>query len=137
MRYLFLAAALVLSACATSEDRAQAPTFNLAGTSWQAVEIASLRDLRGDHIPTIEFVAPARIRGHGGCNPYGAHFNAFADRLEIDGVVGGANDCDADVVTRQNTLLSILSESWSYEVEGDTLTIHSIDRRFVRFRRAA
>jgi heat shock protein HslJ len=137
MRYLLLAAAVALSACATSEDRAQAPSFNLAGTSWEAVEIASLPNLRGERTPTIEFVAPARVRGHGGCNPYGAQFNAFADRLEIDGVVGGANDCDADLVTRQNTLLSILSDSWSYQVEGDTLTIQSHDRRFVRFRRAA
>lgn len=135
MRYIILAAALALGGCA-SADRAQAPAFQLAGTTWQAVQIASLADVRGEAAPTIEFIAPARVRGNGGCNAYGASFRAFGERLEIDGVVGGPNDCRADLVTQQNTLLSILSDAWSYRVEGDDLVIQSQDRRFVRFRRA-
>ncbi len=135
MRRLILATALAaLGACA-SADRAQAPAFELAGTSWEAIEIASLSQVRGEALPTLEFISDTRVRGNAGCNPYGAQFNAFGERLEIDGLVTGSNNCRQDLVTQQNTLLRILSDAWSYRVDGGDLVIQSHDRRFVRFRR--
>jgi len=138
IRHFFAFSALTLCACAgvgEAQDRRAPPVHDLSGTRWTAVDVAGIFQLE-DPIPMLEFENASRLRGNGGCNPFGAAYRAFGERLEVDGIMRGARDCEPDLVTQQNTMVDVLDDAWTYSVAGDELTIIAHDRRILRFRRA-
>jgi heat shock protein HslJ len=111
-----------------------AENTGLAGTSWILSSIAqgdTLTSLRPEQRITAEFL-DGRLSGFGGCNTYGADYQAEGNTLTLGEINRTLMDCtNEEFVQLETTYLEILSTITSYEMTADSLTLFDAEGKVV------
>ncbi len=117
-----LLAVLVLSACSGGS------ASSIVG-QWELVSYgsASSQTPAVEGVDTsIEFSADGKLHGNVGCNVFNGDYKVDGDTLTFSPVASTLMFCDG-VVEQETATLAVFSESASFVLDGDTLTITSAD----------
>ena len=108
-----------------------------AGTSaesidgrWQLIShgpASSLTPAVEDVEAFIEFGADGQLGGNVGCNGFGGEYTVEEDAITFGPIISTKMFCEGPVGEQEAATLSVLSESATFDLDGDTLTITSAD----------
>ena len=115
----FLAAAMLLAACATQPK--EPPPKPFTGTRWQA----QLELPYAGEKPWVRF-GDGRVEGFGGCNPIAARYvqdSLGAKAIAIGRIDSGRHGCDAAAERLEDVWLEALRSASSYSITSDLLTM--------------
>ena len=117
-----LLAVLILSACSGGS------ASSIVG-QWELVShgSASSQTPAVDGVDTsIEFSADGKLNGTVGCNVFNGDYKVDGDTLTFSPVISTLMFCE-DVAEQETSTLAVFSESASFVLDGETLTITSAD----------
>ncbi|MGE3142482.1 MAG: META domain-containing protein [Hyphomonadaceae bacterium] len=130
-------AAFALFAFASASTQAQAAVSrrDIAGTNWTLQSLAG-QPINAENAPTLAFGPQYRLSGNGGCNPFfGVYGESRSNDVVIRTVDAAGAQCDAPVMTQEQTFLDILRTAHSIELEDNgVLTVTSGDGRVAQLR---
>ena len=120
--FLFLAGALWLAACATGAEALEDKTWVLESYG----EPNSLNTVLEDTEITATFdSAEGKISGSAGCNHYFGGYEVSGNKLSFPGPIASTEMwCGEEIGEQERQYLSALTDSESYKIEGDKLTIN-------------
>ena len=133
---LIIVAALVLAGCTTPGPAQTGPAGSTGGgpvgTSWVLVSMPgagrNLTPVPSRPPVTLEFRDASTLDGSGGCNEYGASYEAEAQRINITGIVSTQRSCaDPAVAGREATYLGLLARVRFYRIGGNSLRFFDAD----------
>lgn len=114
---------LVLVACSASGPE------SLQGR-WQLVShgpVSSQAPAAADVDAFIEFGADGQLNGNVGCNGFGGDYQVEGNTVTFGPIISTKMFCEGPVGEQEATTLAVLSESATFSLDGDTLTITSAD----------
>jgi heat shock protein HslJ len=120
---IVLFALLVLTACSANSPE------SIQG-QWQLVSHGPASGQAGaapDVDASIEFGADGQLSGNVGCNGFGGEYTVEGNVINFGPIISTKMFCDGPVGEQEATTLAVLSESATFSLEGDTLTITSAD----------
>jgi heat shock protein HslJ len=132
--FLIAILALFLFACGSVNDvipvtgRGSTET-SLANTRWNLVSYGEPGSetpvIQGTGV-TLHFQAGGAAGGSAGCNTFGAQYEVMGDnQLSITQIASTSMDCsDIDLMKQEAGYLDALRSAESFELSGETLTIH-------------
>jgi heat shock protein HslJ len=122
-----------LGACAGAPG--STPPEPLWGSEWRLLSMGGLAALP-QPAATLAFPQPGQAAGHGSCNRFFGAIEINADRLTFSPLASTRMACMGGAGEQESRYLGALQKAQRYEVQGDTLLIHSqgMDQplRFVR-----
>jgi heat shock protein HslJ len=101
----------------------------LTGTVWRVTGFADghrgWAGLRRSSLVTVEFDPEGRVRGFGGCVPYGGTWNVVDRRLDVGPLRSAHADCDGftDLWAQQQAYLASLGRATALRRDGDRLEL--------------
>jgi heat shock protein HslJ len=114
---LSVAAALLVSACATSPGGGSPP--ELSGTRWTVTRVDGRAPLAGDDL-TAQFGVDGRIEGDSGCNHYSGPWIQTADTVRIGELLSTRRACaEAERQQQESRVLRILQGASTVRRAGD------------------
>jgi heat shock protein HslJ len=75
----------------------------------------------------IEFGADEQLSGNVGCNGFGGEYKVEGDGITFGPIISTEMFCEGPVGEQEATTLAVLSESATFVLDGDVLTITSAD----------
>jgi heat shock protein HslJ len=120
---LLVLAGIILSACSGATS---AP---LTGT-WKLVSYGSSASLTptADVDTSIIFDEDGRISGNVGCNDSGGEYKVDGDKITFESISSTLMMCaDTAIGDQETAVLSTLTETVTFVVDGNTLTLRSAD----------
>ncbi|MDX9992753.1 MAG: META domain-containing protein [Anaerolineales bacterium] len=112
--FAILILALGLTACGASS------VTDLKGTSWNLVEIAG-QPVLADATPTLVF-EDGQAGGNGSCNTFGGEYQQSGNSLTFGTMISTLMYCEG-FSDQETAYLTALSESATYQIKADRLTI--------------
>lgn len=97
---------------------------------WQLIShgsASSLTPAEEDVEAFIEFGADGQLGGNVGCNGFGGEYTVEDNVITFGPIISTKMFCEGPVGEQEATTLSVLSESATFDLDGDTLTISSAD----------
>ncbi len=131
-RYLliFLTTILALSACTTKDDGA---TASLAG-SWKLTSYgpanAQIPSVTGAEAG-LTFNKDGTITGNFGCNGFGGNYAAKGDQVTFREIVSTLMACDDPRMAQERAVQRVLTDTATFKIEGNTLTLTKGDMDLV------
>jgi heat shock protein HslJ len=108
---------LTLAACSPSSS--QALTANL----WMLTELDGQAPLPDTAI-TAEFSDDGKVGGSASCNSYSTTYTVKGDQISFsEQIAATLMACDEPIMTQEQKYLEVLSETATYEVSDDVLTL--------------
>ncbi len=119
---LLIICSIILSACAS------AGTSQLVGTSWKLVSLdgnTQIGEALGGQPITLGFTSSTEAGGSGGCNSFGANYEAGSNgSISFSQVISTLMACTQEGIGDVETAyLDTLNSADHFEVAGTTLTI--------------
>lgn len=111
---------LELVAAAPEADADLAGRWQLTGIASGAVTSTVMDATRPWLV--VELEAPA-IRGHGGCNDFGAQATFEGSRMAVVDLVATAVECEEAIMRQEADIFRLLITASTWQVDGSTLTI--------------
>ena len=115
---LFILAALFLTACSS----ASAPSF---GGTWNLVSYNGIPAAPGVNT-SIEF-KDGKVNGNVGCNGFSGEYKLKGATIKFDKMMSTLMACTDPIATQELVAFATLSQSASFVLNGDTLTVTSAD----------
>lgn len=119
---------LALTACSAEET-----STSLVG-SWRLTSYGSPDALS----PAVEgaeagitFNEDGTLAGNSGCNGYGGNYTVEGNQITFTEIVSTLIFCDEPLGGQEEAVYQVLTETATYEIEGNTLTITNNDRVLV------
>jgi heat shock protein HslJ len=112
--------ALALSACSAGESSA-----SLIG-SWKLVSYGpadALIPAVPDTEAGITFNEDGTLTGNSGCNGFGGNYTMEADQVTFSDIVSTLIACEERRMEQENIIHQVLSDTATFKVEGNTLTL--------------
>ena len=72
---------------------------------------------------SLTFNSDGTVTGNGGCNGLGGDYEVKDDQITFGPIMSTLMACDDPRMAQEGTVSQVLTESASYTLEGDTLTI--------------
>lgn len=121
--FWLLLLSLLLSACAGGNS--------ISDTNWALVSYGEA-DAPTLAVPDAEaiisFDAEGGLSGNVGCNQFSGTYEVSGDKLVIGPLISTRMACADDILMQQETtVMMLLNDSHTFEVDGDMLTISSAD----------
>jgi putative lipoprotein len=114
---------LALCACApTSQNSVPAAVPNLTGTKWLAEDIDG-RGVIDNAQSTVEFVAPDRIAGRGGCNHYSGNVTLDGTKIQVSPLISTKMACVPALMDQESRFLQALQTARSLKLEETKLLV--------------
>ncbi len=129
-KYLLILFVIVfaLTACAAEETSA-----SLVG-SWRLISYGP----PGALSPAVEgseagitFNEDGTLGGNSGCNGYGGNYTVEGNQITFAEIISTLIFCDEPLGGQEEAVYQVLTETATYEIEGNTLTITNNDRVLV------
>jgi len=113
-----------VSACAAKES-----SRSLVG-SWKLIAYGPV-DSPTPAVPDVKamlsFGADGTLTGNTGCNQIGGKYNVEGDQITFDSIVSTLIACPDLQMTQEETMLQVLTETATFKIEGNMLTITKND----------
>ena len=117
--FLFIIS-LMISACSSGSN-----SPSIVGT-WRLTAYGSEKSPApavSDADAFITFNPDETLSGNGGCNGLGGDFTVKGDQITFGPIMSTMMACEEPRMTQEGTVTQVMSESASYKIEGNTLTI--------------
>ena len=79
----------------------------------------------------ITFNEDGTLAGNSGCNGYGGNYSVEGNQITFTEIVSTLIFCDEPLGGQEEAVYQVLTETATFEIEGDTLTITNNDRVLV------
>lgn len=121
---VFLLIGVALSACASGENNRP-----LIG-SWRLTAYGPV-DSTAPAVPDVEatlnFTEDGSLTGDTGCNQFGGNYILEGNQLTFDNIVSTLILCPELQMAQEEAIQRVLTETATFNIEGDTLTIINND----------
>jgi heat shock protein HslJ len=121
---------LTLSACASgSNTPTNTPTSSLIGT-WKLTAYgpaASPTPAVADVDATLKFDSDGKVGGSGGCNSLGGDYTVEGDQITFGPIISTMMACDDPRMVQEGTVIQVMTDTASFKIDGNTLTITKDD----------
>jgi heat shock protein HslJ len=84
-----------------------------------------------DENPGLTFNEDGTVTGTSGCNEFGGNYTVAGDQITFSEIVSTLKLCDEPLMGQEEAMQQVLTETASYQIEGNTLTITKDDRVLV------
>jgi heat shock protein HslJ len=115
---------LVVSACTAKKSAA-----SLTG-SWKLTAYGSAT-APTPAVPDTEagltFNGDGTVTGNSGCNGLGGNYTVEADQVKFDQIVSTLMACDDPRMAQEGVVQQVLTDTASFKIEGNTLTLTNKD----------
>lgn len=122
-RFLSVAALTVAGTLAACAAPSSAPE-PLWGSEWRLQSIAGQAALP-EPVASLAFPQPGQVAGNGSCNRFFGTVQVDKDRLTFGPLGATKMACIGGASEQESRYLGALQKAQRYEVQGDTLLIHS------------
>jgi heat shock protein HslJ len=112
--------ALAISGCSAGESSA-----SLVG-SWKLMSYGPPNDpipAVPDTEAGITFNEDGTLTGHSGCNGFGGKYAVEGDQVTFSEVVSTLMACDEPRMSQENVVHQVLTDTATYKIEGNKLTL--------------
>ncbi len=119
-----LIAVFILAACASGGASA-----SITGT-WKLIAYGPASNpapAAADVDTSIEFGSDGKLSGNVGCNGFGGDFKVDGDTITFSPIMSTLMFCDSPAGDQETTTFNVFTESATFVMDGDTLTITSAD----------
>lgn len=124
LMFMVFVLSLAISACGAND-----PAAALIGT-WKLTSYGpagSLSPAVEDAEAEITFNEDGTVAGNSGCNGYGGSYTVEGNQITFSEIVSTLIFCDEPLGAQEEAVYQVLTETASYEIEGNTLTITNND----------
>lgn len=118
---LIVLAGTLLSACTGGASA------NLVG-EWRLVTFgpaSSQKPAAGE--TSVNFGADGRLNGNVGCNSFGGEYKVKDGNIEFDHLFSTMMACEASIDEQERAVFATLTDTTTFNLTGDTMTITSAD----------
>lgn len=124
---------LALSGCGIGGNSAAGSEADLSGTSW-TLESYGGKSLLDETAMTARFLL-GEITGTTSCNQYFGAYQAKGDQLTIEDLGWTEMAClnPEGIMEQERDIMALLSDTASYELEGDTLRLQTSTGEVLNF----
>jgi heat shock protein HslJ len=123
---------LVFTRGAPSTEVPSSPVF-LTG-AWKLTSYGTV-DVLSSALPDVDasltFNEDGTITGTSGCNEFGGGYSVAGDQITFKEIVSTLKLCDTPLMGQEEAMQQVLTETATYQIDGDTLTITNRDRVLV------
>jgi heat shock protein HslJ len=120
--------ALAASACAAPEASASLiGTWALSAYGTPASPAPAVPESGAQ----LTFNDDGTLAGNSGCNGFGGNYSVEGDRITFSEIVSTLIACEDARMAQEAAVLSVLSGTATYQIEGDTLTLTGNDEMLV------
>lgn len=123
---------LVFTRGSLSADEPSSPA-SLTG-AWKLSSYGS-GDVVSSALPDVEagltFSEDGTVTGTSGCNEFGGSYTVEGDQITFKEIVSTLKLCDTSLMEQEEAMQQVLTETASYQIDGNTLTITNNDRVLV------
>jgi heat shock protein HslJ len=114
---------MLLAACSASSPESLQGRWQLVSHGPASSQVAAAEDVEA----FIEFGADGQLSGNVGCNGFGGDYQVEGNTITFGAIISTKMFCEGPVGEQEATTLAVLSESATFSLAGDTLTITSAD----------
>jgi len=118
---------LAISAC--SDQATEEPAASLIG-SWQLTSYGPV----GSPVPAVEdteagltFNGDGTVAGNSGCNGFGGNYTVEGDQVTFSEIVSTLMACEDPRMTQEEAVFKVLTDTATYKIDGNTLTLTNND----------
>lgn len=122
-KILIVLFALALTACSASSPESLQGRWQLVSHGPASGQAAAAEDIDA----FIEFGPDGQLSGNVGCNGFGGDYQIEGNTISFGAIISTKMFCEGPVGEQEATTLAVLSESATFSLDGDTLTITSAD----------
>ncbi|HEU4743778.1 MAG TPA: META domain-containing protein, partial [Anaerolineales bacterium] len=80
---------------------------------------------------TLTFSDDGTVTGTSGCNEFGGNYTVDGDQITFNEIVSTLMLCDVPLMGQEEAMYQVLTETATYQIDGNTLTITNKDRVLV------
>jgi heat shock protein HslJ len=121
--YLIMLAMFIVSACGGTT------AASIIG-SWKLISYGSPSNptvAAADVVTSIEFSSGGKLMGNVGCNGFGGDYQMDGDTITFGPIISTMMACENPIAEQEFAVLKTFTETASYILNADTLTITSTD----------
>ena len=126
-KYLILlfVLSLAISACTAAEPSAAlAGSWTLTSYGPAGAPVAAVEDSGAQ----LTFNEDGSVAGNSGCNGFGGDYTVEGDQITFGQIASTLMACDDPRMTQEQAVHQVLTDTASFEIEGNTLTLTNNDR---------
>jgi len=75
----------------------------------------------------LTFEEDGTLTGHSGCNGLGGDYTVEGDQITFSQIISTLMACEDPIMTQEGAVHQVLTETASFKIEGNTLTITNKD----------
>jgi heat shock protein HslJ len=124
-KYLLTLLMISLAISACSAQNTEEPAASLIG-SWKLTSYGPA----SSPVPAVEdteagitFNEDGTVAGNSGCNGFGGNYTVEGDQVTFSEIVSTLIACEEPLMSQEEAVLRVLTETASYAIEGNTLTL--------------
>lgn len=128
-KYLLTLLIISLAISACSAQNTEEPSASLMG-SWKLTSFGSA----GTTSPAVEgsdaeltFSEDGTVAGNSGCNGFGGNYTVEGDQVTFSEIVSTLIACEEPLMAQEAAVLQTLTDTASYKIEGNSLTLTNND----------
>lgn len=122
--YMFMITTFMLTACGGANSSSIVGGWELVsyGSASSQTTAASI-----DFNTFIDFSEDGELTGNVGCNSFGGDYKVEGDQLTFGSIISTLMACEEPIAAQEAAVLKTFTDSATYDLEGDTVTITSAD----------
>jgi heat shock protein HslJ len=122
--YMLMIAMFMLAACGGANSGSIIGGWELVsyGDTSNQTTAASI-----DFNTFIDFGEDGELTGNVGCNSFGGDYEVAGDQITFGSIISTLMACEEPVASQEAAVLKTFTDTATYDLNGDTLTITSAD----------
>jgi heat shock protein HslJ len=122
--YMLMITMFMLAACGGANSNSIVGGWELVsyGEASNQTTAASI-----DFNTFIDFGEDGELTGNVGCNSFGGDYEVAGDQIIFGSIISTLMACEEPIMAQETAVLKTFTDTASYELNGDTLTITSAD----------
>jgi heat shock protein HslJ len=122
--YLTMITMFMLAACGGANSNSIVGGWELVsyGEASNQITAASI-----DFNTFIDFGEDGELTGNVGCNSFGGDYEVAGDQITFGSIISTLMACEEPIMAQESAVLKTFTDTATYDLNGDTLTITSAD----------
>ena len=130
---ILLVISLAMAACTPQGTETPPASVSLIG-NWRLISfgpVDSQTPALNDIEAGITFNSDSTMAGNSGCNGYGGNYTVEGNQITFTEIVSTLMLCDEPVMEQEEAVYQVLTDTPTFQIEGNTLTLTNNDRMLV------